>query len=566
MAKQLAPLCRFLRDDVLQAVKNTDSALNQLASEWRSTLFPDATDERFADAYAQTLTYALLLARFDGATDVHPGRAAETLSEKHKLLGQVLTLLTDPQTRKEIGTGVDILVRIIGAVDPSRLIARDPDPWLYFYEDFLAEYDSKMRDQYGVFFTPLEVVRCQIRLVGQLLTEHFSKDMSYADDEVVFLDPAAGTGTYPLAAMTEAIDKVQTRYGIGAIPQRATILAKNVHAFELLVGPYSVAHLRVTQKLQEAGATLPDDGVHVYLTDTLESPDVAPAGRLALSLRPLVDEHRRARKVKKETRVLVCMGNPPYERQAFNASEGTDDHAARLERLLGEFITLARGRTKFSHLASLYNKYVYFWRWALRKVFDNTEGPGIVSFITGSSYLNGPGFLGMREVMRHIFDELWIIDLEGGNLGARKTENVFTIQTPVAIAIGVRYGKPNPDKPSMVHYTKITGTREEKLSKLDSIHAFNNVDWQECLTEWTSPLVPTEKSRFASWPLLIDLFPWQTPGVKAGRTWPITTTSDTAQKGGKPSLKVHPLNDNSCFLTDDLEERLQLMLVQLFHR
>ena len=91
-----------------------------------------------------------------------------------------------------------------------------------------------MRDQYGVFFTPLEVVRCQIRLVGQLLTEHFSKDMSYADDEVVFLDPAAGTGTYPLAAMTEAIDKVQTRYGIGAIPQRATILAKNVHAFELL--------------------------------------------------------------------------------------------------------------------------------------------------------------------------------------------------------------------------------------------------------------------------------------------------------------------------------------------
>ena len=241
------------------------------------------------------------------------------------------------------------------------------------------------------------------------------------------------------------------------------------------------------------------------------------------------------------------MGNPPYERQAFNASEGTDDHAARLERLLGEFITLARGRTKFSHLASLYNKYVYFWRWALRKVFDNTEGPGIVSFITGSSYLNGPGFLGMREVMRHIFDELWIIDLEGGNLGARKTENVFTIQTPVAIAIGVRYGKPNPDKPSMVHYTKITGTREEKLSKLDSIHAFNNVDWQECLTEWTSPLVPTEKSRFASWPLLIDLFPWQTPGVKAGRTWPITTTSDTAQKRWEALAKSAPIKRQQLF-------------------
>jgi hypothetical protein len=217
LAKQLAPLCRFLRDDVLRAVKNTDSALYQLASEWRSTLFPDAKDEEFADAYAQTLTYALLLARFDGATDVHPSRAAETLNENHKLLGQVLTLLADPQTRKEIGTAVDILVRIIGVVDPSRLMEHDPDPWLYFYEDFLAEYDPKMRDQYGVFFTPVEVVRSQVRLVGQLLTERFGKTMSYADEEVVFLDPAAGTGTYPLAAMTEAIEKVQTRYGVGAI-------------------------------------------------------------------------------------------------------------------------------------------------------------------------------------------------------------------------------------------------------------------------------------------------------------------------------------------------------------
>jgi len=528
LAKQLAPLCRFLRDDVLLAVKNTDSALDQLASEWRSTLFPDATDEEFADAYAQTLTYALLLARFDGAIDVRPSRAAETLSDKHKLLGQVLTLLTDPQTRKEIGTGVDILVRIIGAVDPSRLMERDADPWLYFYEDFLAEYDSKMRGQYGVFFTPVQVVRCQVRLVGQLIIERFGKAMSYADDEIVFLDPAAGTGTYPLAAMTEAIDRVRIRFGIGAIPQRATVLAKNVHAFELLVGPYSVAHLRVTQKLQEAGATLPDDGVHVYLTDTLESPDIAPPGRLPLSLRPLVDEHRRAGKVKRETRVLVCMGNPPYNRQAFDASEGTDDHKARLDRLLGDFIRLARGRTKFSHIASLYNSYVYFWRWALWKVFDTTEGPGIVSFITASSYLNGPGFLGMREVMRQVFDELWIIDLEGGNLGARKTENVFAIQTPVAIAIGVRYGSPNPDKPAIVHYVKITGSREEKLAELDTIKSFNELDWQECQTDWTAPFIPASCNIFSSWPLLTDLFPWQQPGVKVGRTWPIAVTRDVA--------------------------------------
>ena len=529
LAELLAPLCRFLRDDVLQAAKNSDSALAQLAYEWRTTLFPDATDEEFADAYAQTLTYALLLARFDGATDLRPSQAAETLSHKHKLLGHVLTLLSDPQTRREIGTGVDILVKVMGAVDPARLIEREPDPWLYFYEDFLAAYDRRMREKRGVYYTPVQVVRCQVRLVGQLLMERFGKAMVYADDEVVFLDPAAGTGTYPLAAITEAVDRVRARYGAGAVPQRATMLAENVHAFELLVGPYSVAHLRVTQKLQEAGATLPDDGVHVYLTDTLESPDVAPPGRLPLSLRPLVDEHRRAGKVKRETRVLVCMGNPPYSRQAFDASEGTDDPEARLDRLLGDFIRLARGRTMFSHIASLYNTYVYFWRWALWKVFETTDGPGIVSFITASSYLNGPGFLGMREVMRHIFDELWIIDLEGGSLGARRTENVFAIQTPVAIAIGVRYGAPNSDTPAIVHYTKITGSREEKLAELDSVWLYNDLDWQECSNEWTAPLIPAGVSDFSSWPLLIDLFPWQTPGVKAGRTWPITTTADNAR-------------------------------------
>ncbi|APV43840.1 hypothetical protein Dform_00485 [Dehalogenimonas formicexedens] len=532
LAEQLAPLCRLLRDDVLQAVTNTESALAQLAYEWRTTLFPDATDEAFADAYAQTLTYALLLARFDGASDLRPARAAETLSHKHKLLGHVLTLLADPQTRLEIGTGVDILVRVIEAVDPTRLIARDPDPWLYFYEDFLAAYDPKMREERGVYYTPVQVVHCQVRLVEQLLIQRFGKPMTYADDDVVLLDPAAGTGTYPLAAITEALERVLNRYGVGAVPPRATKLAKNVHAFELLVGPYAVAHLRVTQKLQEAGATLPADGVHVYLTDTLESPDVAPPGRLPLALRPLVDEHRRAAKVKKETRVLVCIGNPPYERQAFDASEGTDDPLARRERLLGDFINLAVGRTRFSHIASLYNTYVYFWRWALWKVFESPECPGngIVSYITASSYLNGPGFIGMREVMRRVFDELWIIDLEGGSLGARRTENVFAIQTPVAIAIGVRYGIPNPETPAAVHYAKITGSRDEKLAELDSISSFNDLNWQECSNEWTAPLIPTGRSPFSTWPLLIDLFPWQQPGVKVGRTWPIAVTRDVAEE------------------------------------
>src|SRR5690606_29832130 len=146
---------------------------------------------------------------------------------------------------------------------------------------------------------------------------------------------------------------------------------------------------------------------------------------------------------------------------------------ARRERLLGQFYTQAVGRTIFSHIASLYNDYVYFWRWAIWKVFESTGGAGIVSFITASSYLNGPGFMGMREVMRRTFDELWIVDLGGGGLGARRSENVFSIRTPVAIAIGVRYGDARPDIAAEVHYSRVEeGSRAAKLEQLVAVTTF----------------------------------------------------------------------------------------------
>ena len=118
--------------------------------------------------------------------------------------------------------------------------------------------------------------------------------------------------------------------------------------------------------------------------------------------------------------------------------------------ILEDFLAPARAAGAGVHLKNLYNDYVYFWRWALWKVFDSTNDPGIVTFITASSYLQGPGFVGMRRKMREVFDELWIIDLEGDSLGARKTDNVFAIRTPVAIAIGARYGPPAPDTPAKV--------------------------------------------------------------------------------------------------------------------
>lgn len=553
LANALAPLCHLLREDVRQALENPESAISYLAHDWREYLFPEADDARFADAYAQTLTYALLLARMEGEEDLSISAAAETLRSGHGLLSQALTLLADPQAREELATGVGMLERTISAVDPAELTRKDADPWLYFYEDFLAAYDKKLRNDSGVYYTPVEVVRAQVNLVSELLTKKLGKEDSFADTSVTVLDPATGTGTYPLAVLDHGLDIVEGVFGAGMRASKASEMARNMHAFEFLVGPYAVAHLKLSKKILDEGGSLPEDDLHVYLTDTLESPHAIPL-QPPLVARKLGEEHRRALKVKRDTPVLVCIGNPPYDRQQIDpADEGTArkggwvrfgeggdgpdgtaggnlSNRTSKDAILEDFLRPARESGAGGHLKNLYNDYVYFWRWALWKVFERKEGPGIISFITASSYLRGPGFVGMREAMRRTFDELWIVDLEGDNLGARKTENVFNIQTPVAIATGVRYGESKPDEPARVHYAKIEGTRAEKLTKLNNVKSFGSLDWKPCMGGWQKPMLPDGDGDYYSWPLLTDVFPWQQGGIKVGRTWPIAEGKDTLQR------------------------------------
>ena len=498
LAEMLAPLCHLLRDEVVHSMIRADSPIRQVAAEWREVLFPDADDAQFADAYAQTITYTLLLAHFEGEESVRLDSAEQALRRRHGLLAQALRLLSDPQLRDEIRLGVELLERSISAIDVPALTKKGGDPWLYFYEDFLACYDPKLRNDRGVYYTPVEVVHSQCRLVRALLRGDFGKDLDFADDEVVLLDPGAGTGAYLLGAFQMGSQRTVEVQGAGALPGRASLIARNFHAFEILVGPYAVAHLRLTQAIQEAGGEVPEDGVHVYLTDTLESPHAKTLSKLPFLHQALADEHSRAQRVKAETRVLVCLGNPPYNRQQIDPDDVTTERKGGWVRfgehgedaILNDFLDPALEAGQGVHLKNLYNDYVYFWRWALWKVFEPTSGPGVVSFITASSYLRGPGFVGMRQLMRQTFDELWIVDLEGDNLGARKTANVFAIQTPVAIAVGVRYGEPNPECPAVVHYSRIEGTRGEKLAKLDAISGFESLEWRSCFSGWMEPFLP----------------------------------------------------------------------------
>lgn len=537
LAEMLAPLCHLLREEVLDALGAEESAIRQVAAEWREALFPEADDRQFADAYAQTITYTLLLARFEGEERVRTDSAEQFLRRRHSLLAQSLRVLTDPQVREEIDLGVTLLERSISAIDLSALHKRSSDPWLYFYEDFLAKYDPKLRKDRGVYYTPVEVIRCQCRLVSELLRQPpFSKPLGFADSDVTVLDPAAGTGAYLLAAFQMGCEAAQARQGPGAIAGRAAVMARNLHGFEILVGPYAVAHLRLTQAILDAEAELPEDGAHLYLTDTLESPHAETLAKLPFQHRPLALEHRRAQQVKRDTPILVCLGNPPYDRQQIDADDTATERKGGWVRygehgddgIFNDFVRPARQAGHSVHLKNLYNDYVYFWRWALWKVFEQGNGTGIVSFITASSYLRGPGFVGLRKVMRETFDEMWILDLEGDNLGARKTENVFAIRTPVAIAVGVRYGRQPPlaKKPARVRYARLCGTREEKLAQLGVVERFTDLEWEDCFDEALAPFLPKGEGDYFRWPLLADLFPWQHSGVQFKRTWPIGETRE----------------------------------------
>ncbi len=538
-AELLAPLCRMLRDDVTDALQHADSPLVHIAEDWRRLLFPNASDAQFADAYAQTVMFALLLSRSEGADPLTLAEAVKQLGGQHNLLSRALQVLTDTAARVEIAAPIDLLLRVIAAVPPTIFADREA-PWLYFYEDFLAAYDPDLRRDAGAYYTPVPIVHAQVRLIDDVLTRRFGKSLGFAETGVVTLDPATGTGTYLLGVIEHALKRVQAVQGPGAVPGRATELAKNLYGFELMVGPYAVAELRISRTLSDHGAHLPEAGTHIYLTDTLENPH-ATLQQLPFYLQPIAEQHAKALKVKREVPVIVCLGNPPYDRHAaasdLNKAStggwvrwGEDGEGANA--ILNAFIEPAAAAGHGLHIKNLYNLYVYFWRWALWKIFEQDIAPeqGIISFISASSYLDGDAFSGMREHMRRVCDTIWVIDLGGEGRGTRQEDNVFDIQTPVAIAVAVRDQETSADEPASVYYTRIEGSREEKLEALEAITALNSLTWQDCPDAWLAPFTPRGEGHYFAWPLLTNLMPWQHSGVQLKRTWPIGPDVDTLRR------------------------------------
>ena len=249
------------------AVKN--AKLTELKEDWKALLFPDADDAKFADGYAQAVTFGLLMAKSkgldlaDGLDDV-----AKELGKANTLIGTALRLLTEQELN--LGPALATLTRVLDVVSWDKISKGDPEAWLYFYENFLAVYDNKLRKQTGSYYTPPQVVQAMVRLCNEALkSKRFGIADGLAGKDVHIVDPAAGSGTFLLGLIASIKETISARDGEGAVAAAMDEVAGRLVGFELQFGAFAVAQLRLLAEMLEIGSSATPQ---MFVTDTLGDP------------------------------------------------------------------------------------------------------------------------------------------------------------------------------------------------------------------------------------------------------------------------------------------------------
>lgn len=547
LVRAVAPLTRLLRAEVLdqldiearrvrEGADEGDQPFRGLAREWKRLLFPDADDPTFANGYAQAVTFALLLAKAEGITlTENLASVGDALGQAHHgLLGRALELLTK-DVAAEFKVTINLLIRVVDAVDWRRIVDRQQrsaiarnDPYLHLYEHFLAEYDPEWRKLSGSYYTPLDVVTAMVNLADEVLRTFLGKPTGFADSLVTTVDPAMGTGTFVNTVLDRVADTVRANEGEGAVPGALTNLAKRLIGFELQMGPYAVAEMRTGGELKAAGARLPSDGLRLYVTNTLDSPYI-DVEQISSFAQPIAVSRRKANKVKRDVPVTVVIGNPPYAENAADLGRWIEDGnpEASQPSPMQAFRTPGDG----VYAQNLKNLYVYFWRWATWKVFDNppnTEAnrAGAVCYISTSGYLIGPGFRGMREYLRRTCSAGWVIDLTPEGQTPDVPTRVFPgVRQPLAIGLFVRAENSDTETPAVIKYRAVHGRQQEKFDALNAM-TLTDDDWLPVRSDWQAPFTAAAEGSWDDFPAMDDLFIWTSPGIAANRTWVIAPDED----------------------------------------
>jgi predicted helicase len=532
LASELAKRTRFLRDEVvtieLEEEKQGKGPLYGFYTAFKRYLIADLKEDGFADIYSQTITYGLFAARTRANGKFNRKLAFDLIPQTIGILRDVFQFISlGKKLPDSMAVFIDDIAEVLNAADVSNILheyyrkGKGEDPIVHFYETFLNIYDPATREKRGVYYTPEPVVKYIVRAIHDLLKTHFNLQDGLASKEVTLLDPAGGTLTFPAEAIKLAVKEFTDKYGDGGLNQFfQNHILKHYFAFELMMAPYAIGHIKIAFLLEELGYKMKeDDRFNLFLTNTLDMEDLAQTE--IPGLESLSDESHRAGKVKRHDPILVILGNPPYSGHSATKNDWTEkllkedvDGAQSYYKVDGEPL----GEKNPKWLQDDYVKFLRFSQWKIHKA-----GHGIVGMITNHSYLDNPTFRGMRQSLMNTFNEIYIIDLHGNGLKKETTpeggkdENVFDIRQGVSIFIGI---KEKGKKGCKVFADDLFGVRKEKYDWLAETK-FSKKTYEAAKPGKPFYFLKKDNTKdikeFLEWPLLENIFPVYNTGIVTKR-------------------------------------------------
>ncbi len=555
LAKIMGGKAQRIRDNIKDVLSKKDEKKPEILNVYntiKKLLVHDLKEEDFADMYAQTLVYGLFVAKYHDKSPENFSRqeARDLVPASNPFLRHFFDHIVGPDFDKRLEYIVNELCEVFAHADVQHLMKQyfaddlwgktheGPDPVIHFYEDFLKEYDAELRKKMGAYYTPLPIVRFIVRSVDYLLQKEFNLPSGLADTSklengihrVQILDPAVGTGTFLSAVIREIYLKLQNSGQIG----RWTTYVHNdllprLHGFELMMAPYTIAHLKLSMSFKATGFKYFNRRLGIYLTNSLEEGEPQQEMFAGFGFaESIAEESKEAALIKNETPIMVVIGNPPYAGESSNASyKGNDIYkqepsGGKLKERAGKWLN---------------DDYVKFIRYA-ESMMEKT-GEGIVAMITAHGYIDNPTFRGMRWQLMKSFDEIYILDLHGNANKKEKApdgsddKNVFDIKQGVAIFWGIKKSKLKISE-TKIFISHCFGSRQNKFIYLTE-NTISSVNWERVLPsapnyEW---VIHDEKNKrnFTNRISVTDLFIINSVGIVTARdTTTIQYTKDDVKK------------------------------------
>jgi hypothetical protein len=498
LAKLMAAKARLLADVIELALSDdqgqptgslfeeANNSLRDQMEAFKRVLIHDITLESFADMYAQTIAYGMFAARLNDPTlDTFTRQeAAELVPKSNPFLRRLFQYIAGYDLDDRIKWIVDALADLFRATNVGDLLKdfgkgnHEHDPIIHFYETFLTEYNPALRKSRGVWYTPQPVVNFIVRAIDDILKDEFGLPQGLADTSKVkvkvnvqgkqvekevhrvqFLDPATGTATFLAEIISQVHKKFEGQQGLWSNYVEEHLIPR-LNGFEILMASYAMAHLKLELLLKETGyVSTKEQRLRVYLTNSLEEhhPDT---GTLFASW--LSHEANEANIIKRDTPVMVVVGNPPYSGISSNMGEWIVNLIEDYKYVDGVHF----GERKHW----LQDDYVKFIR--LGQYLVDKNGEGILAFINNHGFIDNPTFRGMRGNLLNSFDKIYILDLHGNSKkkeicpDGSKDENVFDITTGVSINLFIKKGKKKKGELAKVYHSDFWGNREMKYQNL----------------------------------------------------------------------------------------------------